>query len=157
MNRLEIIESYSKGYENLIAALNEMPKEMWQFKPTANKWSVHEIIIHMADSEVNSYSRARKIISEPGSTIMAYDQDKLAIETRYIEQSTEDALELFKLLRKMTYNVIKNLPDNTWSNSIYHPENGIMTLDDWLKTYEEHVTIHVNQMKRNLADWKKAV
>jgi hypothetical protein len=157
MDRTKILESYSKGYENLIACINEMPKEMRQFKPAPNKWSVHEIIIHMADSEVNSYSRARKIISEPGSTIMAYDQDILADETKYHEQNTEDALELFRHLRKMTYNVIKNLPEETWSNSIYHPENGIMTLEDWLKTYEEHVTIHVNQMKRNLADWIKTV
>jgi len=155
MTRKERIKSYSKGYEKLAAGLNEMPEEMRQFKPSPERWSVHEIIIHMADSEVNSYSRARKIISEPGSTIMAYDQDELAVKTEYHRQSIADALELFKWLRKMTYNVIKNLSEETWDNTIYHPENGIMSLDDWLKTYEEHVTIHVNQMKRNLDAWKK--
>ena len=41
---------------------------------------------------------------------MAYDYDQLAINTKYHEQNTDDALELFNFLRKMTYNVIKNLP-----------------------------------------------
>lgn len=155
MTREELIESYSKGYEKLVAGLNEMPEEMRQFKPSPEKWSVHEIIIHMADSEVNSYSRARKFIAEPDSTVMAYDQDALAIKSKYHEQSIPDALELFKYLRKMTYNVIKNLPEETWANTVYHPENGIMTFNDWLKTYENHVTVHVNQMKRNLNEWNK--
>lgn len=156
MTRTEKIESYSKGYENLINAIHEIPKEMWNFKPAPNKWSVHEIIIHMADSEANSFSRARKIICEPGSTIMVYDQDIWAIKTKYHNQSTDDALELFKNLRKMTYDIIKDLPDSTWSNYIIHPENGKMTLDDWLNVYENHVKVHVNQMKRNLNEWQKS-
>jgi len=155
MVRSEVIESYSKGYEKIISALNELPKEMWSFKPAPDKWSVHEILIHLADSEVNSYSRARKMIAEPGSTLMAYDQDLLAVKTNYPAQDTNTALELFKWLRKMSYDLIKTLPEETWSNSVIHPENGKMTLDDWLKSYENHVTLHVNQMKRNLADWQK--
>ncbi len=156
MTRTERIESYSKGYENLINAIKEMPNEMWNFKPASNKWSVHEIIIHMADSEANSFSRARKIICEPGSTIMAYDQDMWALELNYSSQNTDDALELFKNLRKMTYNVIKDLPDSTWSNYIIHSENGKMTLDDWFAVYEEgHVNVHINQMKRNLSEWQR--
>jgi uncharacterized damage-inducible protein DinB len=118
MTRKDRIESYSKGYEKLVAGLNDMPKEILQFKPSPEKWSVHEIIIHMADSEVNSYSRARKFIAEPGSTIMAYDQDSLAVKSDYHNQNIDDALELFKWLRKMTYNVIKDLPDETWNNTI---------------------------------------
>jgi len=152
MTRTERIDSYSKGYEKLIAAVNQLPKEMWNFKPAPNKWSVHEIIIHMADSEANGFSRARKIICEPGSIIMAYDQDMWAEKTNYSSQSTDDALELFKNLRKMTYNVIKDLPESTWSNFIIHPENGKMTLYDWLTVYENHVNVHINQMKRNLSD-----
>jgi uncharacterized damage-inducible protein DinB len=156
MTRDERIESYSKGYDRLLNATEQLPREMWQFKPGSNKWSIHEIIIHMADSEVNSYSRARKIIAEPGSTIMAYDQDSLTKKTSYHSQSTDDALELFKCLRKMTYHIIKKLPDETWNNYIIHPENGKMTLDDWLKVYEEHVDVHINQMKRNYSDWQKS-
>ena len=155
MNRSERILSYSKGYDKLIDALKEFPKEMRHFKPAPEKWSVNEIIIHIADSEANSFCRARKLIVEPGSTIMVYDQDAWAARLNYAEQSTEDALELFKVLRRNTYNVIKNLPDEIWNHYIEHPESGRMSMEKWLITYDDHIPIHINQMKRNLAEWNK--
>lgn len=156
MNRKERIESYSKAYDKLIDALKEFPKEMWHYKPAPNKWSVHEIIIHITDSEAHSFCRARKFIVEPGSTVMVYDQDAWAIKLDYSQQSTDEALELFKLLRRNTYNVIKNLPEETWNNHITHPENGRMSMDDWLVMYDDHIPVHIRQMKRNLADWQKS-
>ena len=156
MNRKERIESYSKAYDKLVEAIKEIPREMWHYKPAPNKWSIHEIIIHIADSEANSFCRAKKFIAEPGSTVMAYDQDAWAIKLDYSNQNTEDALELFKLLRRITYNVIKDLPDEIWNNHIMHPENGRMTMDDWLVVYDNHIPIHINQMKRNYAAWQKS-
>jgi hypothetical protein len=154
MDRESLLQSYADGYDKFTATLKKMPKDMWQFKPAPDKWNVHEIIIHMADAEVNGYIRARKIIAEPGSLITAYDQDLWVIKTDYHKQSTDEALELFRLLRSMTYKILKELPDETWHNTILHPENGVMTLDDWLTSYEGHVTSHVNQLEKILKEWK---
>ena len=156
MNRKERIESYSKAYDKLVEALTEFPKEMWQYKPSPNKWSIHEIIIHITDSEANSFCRARKFICEPGSAVMAYEQDLWAVKLNYHLQSTDEALELFKILRRNTYNLIKNLPDETWDNHIMHPENGKMSLNDWLVIYDDHIPVHINQMERNFAEWQKS-
>ncbi len=155
MDRSKFFELYSRAYDDLIAALEEIPKEIWQFKPAPNKWSVHEVLIHIADSEANSFCRARKIICEPGSTIFAYDENAWAAKLNYHNQSIEDSLELFRQLRMMTYNVIKNLPEETWQNFIFHPENGKMTLDDWLEVYADHIPVHIKQIKRNLNEWNK--
>jgi hypothetical protein len=73
---------------------------------------------------------------------------------RYHEQSTDDALELFKWLRLTSYRLIRSLPESVWSNTIEHPENGTMTMDDWLDVYERHIPEHIAQMKANYADWK---
>ena len=155
MNRNELLGLYSKAYSDLIAALKEIPKEIWQYKPAPNKWSVHEILIHIADSEASSFVRARKIICESGSAIMAYDENAWAVKLNYHDQCIEDSLELFRQLRVMTYDVIKNLPEETWQNFIIHPDNGKMTLDDWLKVYADHIPVHINQIKRNFNEWKK--
>ncbi len=153
--RNEKIESYGNAYKNLIEALNELPKEMWQFKPSPVEWSIHEIIIHLADSEANGYIRCRRFIAEPGSKVMAYDQDRWATELSYHNQNINDALDLFRLLRLMTYNLIKYLPAKTWSNIVEHSGSGIITMNDWLNIYENHVTVHIAQMKRNFENWKK--
>lgn len=151
--RGRLITSYGKAYEKIRAALAEFPREMWQWRPALGKWTIHENIIHLADSEANSYARCRKFIVEPDSTVMAYDQEAWAENLNYHEQSTEDALELFRLLRTMTYNLIKNLPDEIWEHTIEHPENGTMTFKDWLRVYENHT--HIGSMRRVYDAWKK--
>jgi len=112
--------------------------------------------LHIADSEVNGYTRCRKIISEPGSSLMVYDQDSWADKLKYGEQDIDNALDLFNYLRLQTYDLLKNLPEEIWANHAVHPERGKITLDDWLKTYSEHVDVHISQMNRNFSQWQKS-
>ena len=151
--RERLIESYGKAYEKTVVTLAEFPREMWQWRPASEKWTIHENIIHLADSEANSYARCRKFIAEPGSTVMAYDQEAWTEQLNYHEQSTEEALELFRLLRKKSYDLIKTLPDETWKHTVQHPENGTMTFEDWLRIYENHT--HIGSMRRVFEAWKK--
>ena len=72
---------------------------------------------------------------------------------RYHDQSADDALALFKWLRHNTYALIRDLPAASWSNTVIHSENGEMTMDDWLDTYDRHVTDHINQMEAVYDDW----
>ena len=95
----------------------------------------------------------RVVIAEPGQPLMAYDENRWATALDYHDQSVEDALELFKWLRLKSYKLIKTLPDSAWSNTAYHPENGTMTLDDWLDVYERHVREHLDQMQANYEAW----
>ena len=67
----------------------------------------------------------------------------------------QEALELFRWLRHRTYTLIKSLPERAWDNSGYHPENGNMTLDDWLDIYERHIPEHVQYMRENYEAWRK--
>ena len=140
------IESYGAAYEELVEAINWLPQEMWHFRPSPDEWTIHEIIVHITDSEANSYARCRRLIAEPGESVMAYDEMQWARALDYPGQSTADAVELFKWLRQTSYNLIKNQPESVWANTVYHPENGTMTMDDWLDTYERHVSEHVAQM-----------
>lgn len=148
------IESYGRAHDMLVAALRRYPREMWQFRPSPRDWSIHEIVVHIADSEANSFVRCRRFIAEPGSTVMGYDQDQWAVALNYHGQSVEDALELFKWLRLTSYKLIKDLPDVAWSSTIEHSENGTMRMDDWLVTYERHIPEHIAQMDGNYAAWQ---
>ena len=147
------IDLHGNAYSELVLALKEFPREMWSFKPAGDDWTIHEILIHITDSEANSYIRCRRFIAEPGETVMAYDEMGWARGLKYSEQSTEDAIELFKWLRLSTNKLVRSLPESAWSNTVYHPENGTMTLDDWLDIYTTHVTDHVEQMRRGYEAW----
>ncbi|HRG89942.1 MAG TPA: DinB family protein [Chitinophagales bacterium] len=153
--RNALIESYGNAYYQLVDALKEFPREMWQWKPAPDKWSIHEILIHITDSEANSYVRCRRFMAEPGSGVYGYNENLWAQNLNYHNQSIEDALELFKWLRRASYNLIKGVDEQTWLTAIIqHSENGTMTFDDWLRTYEEHIPVHIRQMQRNLQAWR---
>jgi hypothetical protein len=151
--RKQKIISYGAAGRQLDEALEKFPNEMWQYKPGPERWSIHEIILHLADSETNSYIRCRWGIAEPGKSIMAYDEDGWAIALQYQKQSAQDALKLFKLLRQMSYNLIRILPASAWSQTINHPEGRILALDDWLNIYVNHVAEHIRQMQATYDTW----
>ena len=151
--RREKVESYESAYAQLVESLKQFPKEMWQFRDAHGCWSIHEHIVHIADSEANSYVRCRRFIAEPGASLMGYDENRWAAELDYHGQSTDEALELFRQLRQRTYGLIRSLPEATWSNSAHHSEDGAMTLDDWLDVYERHVSEHPQYMRENHEAW----
>jgi hypothetical protein len=151
--RKKRLEDYGNGYHRLIAALEHFPRIMWKFRPAADRWTIHEIIIHIADSEANSYVRCRRFLAEPGSMVLAYDEKKWAIALHYHEQDTAEALELFKWLRRQSYELVKTFPESVWSNTVNHSENGVMLMDEWLDTYEKHIPGHIRQMQANYEAW----
>ena len=147
------IDSYGKAYNLLIEALERFPREMWQYRPAEDQWSIHEIVVHIADSEANSYVRCRRFLAEPGETLMAYDEMRWGRELDYLDQNPEDALALFRWLRKLSYDLIKTVPQEVWSRECYHPEDGMITMDDWLDTYQRHIPDHISQMESIHQSW----
>ena len=155
--RKELIEEYGHGFDLIMAALDDIPREAWAFKPTPNEWSVHEILVHMKDGELNGVLRLHKLIAEPGSTLATYDPHIWSSALDYQHQDVDDALEMFRLLQRTTYHLLKTLPDEAWTRSIVHPEEKEpYTMDMWLEIYTEHVPEHCEQLREVYRAWKAA-
>ena len=159
--RTEKIALYGNAYNILTEALARFPREMWHFRPdvlirpTPDEWTIHEIVVHITDSEANSYIRARRLIAEPGKTLMGYDEMQWARALDYHHLDTEDAVELFRWLRGNTHKLIQTLPESVWHHVGHHTESGPMTLEDWLDTYARHVPEHIAQMEGVWEAWKQ--
>jgi hypothetical protein len=150
------IEEYGRGYSLLEAAVAQIPREAWSYKPSPEDWSVHEILVHMGDSESMAALRIRKLIVEPGSTLMAYEESKWAQALDYRGQSAEDSLQIIRLARQTTYRLLKTIPDAVFEYSVTHPEmREPYTFDTWLEIYARHMPDHVDQMQRAFGAWKK--
>jgi hypothetical protein len=153
--RNEKIELYGKGFELLTEALKDILHEMWKFKPEPREWSVHEVLVHLADSESNAALRARKLIVEPGGMLMGYDQDRWTVELDYHDQSYEDSLEIVRLVRKTTYELLKRQPDEVFDHWVKHPEyDEPYTFEQWIDIYSEHIPGHIEQIRNNYKIWR---
>ena len=153
--RNEKIELYGNGFDRLTETLKDIPHEMWKFKPEPTEWSVHEVLIHLADSESNAALRARKLIVEPGGTLMGYDQALWADELNYHDHSYEDALEVVRLVRKTTYELLKKQPEEVFEHSVKHPEyEEPYTFEQWLDVYSAHIPGHIEQINNNYKRWR---
>jgi hypothetical protein len=153
--RRRMVESFGRAPFLLSATLRQFPKKMWLYKPVPERWSIHEIILHLADSEANSYVRCRRFIAEPGTTVFKIDAARWAGSLGYFHQSTREALEVIRRLRKMTYQLLVTLPDAVWLNTVEHPRDGRITLEHWVQLQERHIPHHMEQMKSNHELWAR--
>ena len=69
-------------------------------RPAPDKWSVSEIIAHLADGEIVGGFRVRFILGSPGSPVVAYDQDKWVTSGHYDKRDPQKSVELFRVLRE---------------------------------------------------------
>jgi hypothetical protein len=151
--RRQQLESFGRAPALLSVALRQFPKKMWLYKPSADRWSIHEIILHLADSEASAYVRCRRFIAEPGSPGLKFDGVRWAGNLGYFHQSTREALEIIRRLRRMTYQLLVSLPEPVWEHTVEHPAQGRLTLAEWIEIQERHIPHHIDQMKQNHEKW----
>jgi len=151
--RQRLIDQYERGPADLEAALQEVPTEALQWRPEPGEWSVHEIIVHCADSETSGYTRIRMLAVEPEPLLVGYDQDEWATAFAYHARSIDDSLAVVKAVRHHTATLIRTFPDAWWDHRGRHTESGVYTSEDWLRTYGVHLSDHADQIRRNVAAW----
>ena len=103
----------------------------------------------MADSEALSYARLRRLIAEPGTSIQGYDEGLWAENTTlsYKNHEIESSLEVFKAVRKSSYELLLRLDDSLMTNKGVHTESGEYSVKDWLNSYIKHPVDHANQIR----------
>ena len=151
--RRKMLESFGRAPALLSGILRQLPKKMWLYKPLPERWSIHEIILHLADSEASSYVRCRHLIAEPDVAVAEFDPALWAGHLGYFHQSTREAIEIIRRLRKMTYQLLVAVPEPVWSHSVEYPKEGGISLESWIERQERHIPHHMDQMRHNYVTW----
>lgn len=117
--------------------------------PIAGKWSVAQIVCHLADADIVGAFRFRLALAQPGATAPTYDQnawsDRLRDPTA-VANSVEHAVSLFAGLRADVHELIRDLPEDGFARSIIHPEWGVVTVRQLLELYADHGERHLAQI-----------
>jgi len=153
-DRQALIARYAEGPALLRAAINEVPLDAFKWRPAPGKWSVHEVVVHCADSETNAHGRIRTLVAEKDPVIVGYDQDEWARKFDYHSRQMGLALATVEAVRANTLPILQSLTDADWAKMGRHTESGPYGAEDWLKSYGAHLEIHSAQIRRNIEAWK---
>src|SRR3984885_15089823 len=87
-----------------------------KWKPEPTKWSIAEIVAHLADAEIVAAWRMRSVLGANGTAIQPFDQDVWASVFQYGKRDAKQSLEVFRVLRENNLAMLKALPRQSWDN-----------------------------------------
>jgi hypothetical protein len=110
------------------------------------KWTSRQIAHHIADANLNAYTRMKLIVTEEKPILKPYNQDQWAFLTDCKSGRIESSLTLIKGLHERWLIFLHSLPETSWTREGIHLENGKVTLDDVLRIYSKHGETHLQQI-----------
>ena len=146
--RARLIQQYRAGYDEVVRALDGFPAAKLTARPFAGKWSAAEIVHHLADSEMTSAIRLRKLLAEEYPVIQGYDQDRFAEVLHYQARPIEPSLQAFRFARASTAQLFEHMTEADWRKLGWHSEAGSYHTERWLEIYATHAHGHAEQIER---------
>lgn len=114
--------------------------------PATGKWSICEILAHLADCEIVFSFRLRQTLSQKHALIRPFDQE--AWSTRYSAYDPDSALALFKAARNWNLRLLTTVSEEDRHRPTTHPERGTMTFWTLVETMAGHDINHLQQIER---------
>jgi DinB superfamily len=147
-NPLAVQAATAKSLERMIRGL---PTAKLRKRPAPGKWSINEILAHLADSEIVLGFRMRMILAVPGTPITAVDQDSWVTSGHYEKRDPAKSLDHFRVFREANLALLKSLTPAQWKQHGMHSERGRETIEHIVRIYAGHDINHLQQIERILS------
>ena len=150
-NPLKVQAGTAKKLARLIKGV---PASKLRKRPGPEKWSVAEILAHLADAEIVTGWRMRQILGAPGTPIQAYDQNSWAAAGHYAKRDPRKSVEQIRVVREANLALLKSLAPEQWKHHGMHAERGVETIGRIARMMAGHDINHTKQVERILAPKK---
>jgi tRNA-binding EMAP/Myf-like protein len=148
-----VLSSTPARIGSLIAGLSARDLA-WTTSPS--RWSIAQIVTHLADAEIVGAYRFRLILAAPGTPIQAYDQNDWARELDYAGADATASLALFTALRTAQVRLLRRLDDAQLDRFGMHAERGKESIRHLLGLYAGHDLNHLAQIERLIVEGRHA-
>jgi hypothetical protein len=142
MNRA-MIEQYVAGGQQLRAAYEGLTREQHFASPIPNTWSLHQIAVHMMDSDLIGGDRMKRIACMDKPLLVGYDETGFSQLPGSEDIDVGDAIDVFCRNRMLVAKILYKLPDADFQRLGIHTEKGKVTLEYMVKNYVEHLEGHL--------------
>jgi hypothetical protein len=142
---------YRDGAAAFRAAMADVEDGELDERPVEGEWTVREIAHHLADSELNSAVRLRRLIAEDDAVIQGYDEMEFVRRLHVTERPIASSIDAAAAARASTLTILEALTEDEWSRSGTHTDQGTYAVEEWLRDYADHPWDHAEQARRVLA------
>ena len=149
--RAALVAQYEAGPGVLRSAVDGLTKAQLDRRPEDGGWTPREVVHHVADSEMTSAIRLRRLVAENDPLIVGYDGDEFARRLHYADRPIEPALAAVEAARSTTAQILRRLTDAEWARAGTHSESGPYGVERWLEIYAVHCDDHAEQIRRAVA------
>jgi hypothetical protein len=146
--REALIARYADGANEVERAIRDIGRKAFDRRPPDGSWNAREVLHHLADSEMTSAIRIRRLLFEDEPVIGGYDEAGYAVAFHYADRPIEPALAALRAARSTTVQILQGLDDAAWARQGTHTESGPYGVEDWLRIYAGHAHEHADQIRR---------
>jgi len=145
--RAALIQRYREGPDVVAAAVAGASEAELDRRPADGSWSARMVVHHLADSEMTSALRVRRLIAEENVAITGYDEELWSRKV-YYDRPLELSLAALRAARLSTAEILERMTDGEWVRPGTHNEIGVYTPEVWLGIYARHAHEHAEQIRR---------
>jgi len=145
--RSNLIDKYRSGYDEVVSALAGISAEELD-RPDTDGWTARQVAHHLADSEMTSAMRIRKLLCERAPVLWGYDEELYSRKLWYNERPIEASLLAFQGARASTVTILEQMTEADWALEGWHSESGAYSAGRWLEIYAEHAFEHAEQIRK---------
>ena len=143
--RARLIRQYRDGYKAVLGALGGITDDELD-RCVEGDWTPRQIAHHLADSEMESATRIRRLLALEEPTILGYDEKAFAALAT--DRPIGASLEAMRWARESSAQLLDRMTEDDWQRVGRHTESGRYSAEDWLRIYAAHAHDHANQIKR---------
>ncbi|MCC6387698.1 MAG: DinB family protein [Dehalococcoidia bacterium] len=151
MERSDLIRRYAEGPAVLRAAVERIGEERLDLAPADGSWTARQVVHHVADSEMTSALRLRRLLAEEDVVIVGYPEDVWAKRLYYHGRPVANSLAAIDAARATTLEILERMREDEWQRAGSHNELGSYTPGVWLEIYARHCHEHAEQLVRAAA------
>jgi Mg2+ and Co2+ transporter CorA len=141
------IAEYRRQADEMEEVLSYCPVAAVAWLPGVARWSILEIVAHLADAELLASARIRRIITQDTPEMYGYRQELWAQSLAYRRQKIDAVLTRFAVLRRENASLLEMIGEEIWRLKGRHDEYGELSLRELIEDYITHTAKHLDQMR----------
>lgn len=146
-----LIDAYAQGSTILRASLQTVNRLQLDLRPVAGKWSIREVVCHLADSEIVYADRMKRVLAEDNPMFFEADPEQFRKALYAKSRSIENELNVVTLIREHMSPILSSIDPNDFHRTGQHSLDGQMTLMTLLQRITSHIPHHVRFIDEKIA------